>query len=98
MLNILWALSAEMIAANMAAQRVIAHRLVRIAEGGLAADREVRRMIVEKVAAQTEAGLLLMQGKPLHKAVKHVQSVVRANDRRLRKPKAPKRIRKRKKA
>ena len=87
MLNVLWAISAEMIAANMAAQRVIAQRLVRIAEGGLAADREVRRMIVEKVAAQTEAGLLLMQGKPLNEAIKHVHSIVRANDRRLGKTK-----------
>lgn len=94
MLNILWTISAEMIAANMAAQRVIAHRLVRIAEGGLAADREVRRMIVEKIAAQTETGLLLMQGKPLHKAVQHVHSVVHANDKRLGKRK---RARKRKK-
>lgn len=87
MLNIFWAMSAEMIAANMAAQRVIVHRLARIAEGGLAADREVRRMIVEKVAAQTEAGLMLLQGKPPLKAVRHVQGIVRANDRRLRKPK-----------
>jgi hypothetical protein len=86
-MNIFWAMSAEMLAANMAAQRVIVHRLARIAEGGLAADREVRRMIVEKVAAQTEAGLLLLQGKPSLKAVQHVQSIVRANDRRLRKPK-----------
>lgn len=98
MLNIFWAMSAEMMAANMAAQRVIVHRLARIAEGGLAADREVRRMIVEKVAAQTEAGLLLLQGKP-QKAVRHVQSVVRANDCRLRKPSgAAKGVRKRKKS
>lgn len=86
MFNAWWRLSADLIAANLAAQRVIAHRLVRIAEGGLAADREMRRMIVEKVAAQTEFNLKLAQGKSFQNALHGIHSAVHANDKRLRKP------------
>lgn len=86
MFNAWWALSADLIAANMAAQRVIAHRLVRMAEGGLAADREMRRMIVEKIVAQTEFNLGLVQGKSMKAAIRGVQAKIHANDRRLRKP------------
>jgi hypothetical protein len=79
----LWKLSTEMTLANLAAQRVIALRMAKLAKGGPAAHREARRMIVEKMAATAEAGAALMAGTPSHTVVRRVRSIVRANERRL---------------
>jgi hypothetical protein len=78
-----WQLSSEVASANLAAQRVIALRLAKLAKGGPAAHREARRMIVEKVAASFEAGASLMAGKSSHAVVRRYGSIVRANERRL---------------
>jgi hypothetical protein len=69
---------------NMAAQRVIAMRMMRLSRGGKSAKREARRMAVEKVAAAAEANLLLATGGDLHEVVKHYRRAVKANETRLR--------------
>lgn len=79
-----WTIPFSAVAAGFAAQRVIMLRLAKISKGGEAAKRETRRMIVEKVAAQSQANLLLAQGSSLLKVLQHIYSAVHANDRRLR--------------
>ena len=69
---------------NLAAQRVIAMRMMRLARGGKSAKREARRMAVEKVAAEAEAGRLLATGGDLNTVVKHYRRAVKANETRLR--------------
>ena len=68
---------------NLAAQRVIAMRMMMLTGGGKCAKREARRMAVEKVAAAAEANLLLAMGGDLHKVVKHYRRAVKANETRL---------------
>lgn len=68
---------------NLAAQRVIAMRLMRLGSGGKVAEREARRMVVEKVAAAAEANLLLATGASFHKVAKHYRRAVKANETRL---------------
>lgn len=80
----LWKLSREVTFANLAAQRVIGLRMAKLAQGGAGAHREARRMVVEKVAASAEAAAAIMAGKPPHSIIRRYRSIVRANERRLR--------------
>ena len=84
MFDIWFRLAAEMTETSLAAQRVIALRMLRLAKGGAVAEREAHRMVSEKIAAVTEANMKLAQGADLHGLVKHYGRVVRANERRLR--------------
>lgn len=83
MLTNWWTLSADMARATMDAQHVIAMRMAKPAKGGVAADREARRMFIEKVAASADASAALLTGKPVHSVVRRYSSIVRANKRRL---------------
>jgi hypothetical protein len=72
------------------AQQVIALRLMKIAAGGPAADRESRRMVLEKVhAGQKVAGQMIaatLRGKPMvgaDAALRLLHRKVSANRRRL---------------
>jgi hypothetical protein len=78
-----WKLSNEMTLANLASQRVIALRMAKLAKGGSAAQREARRMIVEKMAASVEAGAALLMGKSSHSLMRRYHTIVRAIERRL---------------
>jgi hypothetical protein len=69
--------------ANWSAQRVVGLRLAMLAKGGPSAEREARRMIVEKIAASAEAWLALANGKSAQSIVRRYRAVVRANERRL---------------
>lgn len=72
-------------------QQVIALRLMRMAAGGPLAATEAQRMVVEKLAAMTQAqqaaALALMTGKTLPtaaaKALLPIRRTLRANRRRL---------------
>ena len=68
---------------NLAAQRVIALRMLRLARGGQVSQREARRMVVEKIAAAVQTNLMLAGGANLDRVAKHYRSAVRANERRL---------------
>jgi hypothetical protein len=83
MLTNWWTLSTEMARATMEAQHVIALRMAKLAKGGAAADREARRMVIEKVAAFAEASAALLVGKSAHSVVRRYGSIVCANKRRL---------------
>jgi hypothetical protein len=76
-------LSTEIAATNMLAQRVVALRLAKLAKGGPAAKREMRRMLVEKVVASAEAGIALASGRFPQSIVRRYQRIVRANEKRL---------------
>jgi hypothetical protein len=76
-------LSSEVMAANFEAQRVIALRLAKLAQGGAAAELESRRMITEKVVAAVEAASALATGKSPHAVVRRYRTIMRANGRRL---------------
>ncbi|HEX4159363.1 MAG TPA: hypothetical protein VHY79_12890 [Rhizomicrobium sp.] len=84
MFDIWFRLFTEMTETSLAAQRVVALRMLRLAKGGAVAEREARRMVAEKVAAATEANLKIAQGVDLQGVVRHYGRVVRANERRLR--------------
>lgn len=78
-------------ALSVAAQNVIAMRLIRIAAGGPVAQAECRRMVYEKfeaaVAAQAAAAGALARGKSMETATRvalaPIRARVRANQRRL---------------
>ena len=72
---------------NLAAQRVIGLRMMRLAGGGAIGVREAQRMVVEKLAVGAEANMLLLSGGSLDTAAKKYRSAVRANERRLNKRK-----------
>jgi len=68
------------------AQRVIALRLMKLAAGGAAAELEAQRMVTEKVAAFMEASSTLATGGSHGKVLRRYRSHVRANERRLSRP------------
>ena len=72
---------------TFAAQRVVALRMMRLAGGGAAASREAQRMVLEKIAVAAEANLMLLSGAGPHSVTKRYRRAVRANERRLSKPK-----------
>jgi len=65
------------------AQEVLALRLMKIAGGGVHAEREARRMVAEKNIAFADAALSLATGVSIDKIVGHYRMIVRANKRRL---------------
>ena len=76
-------LATDIAETNINAQRVVALRLNKLAKGGPAAEREARRMIVEKFAASFEAGAAIASGRSPLSVIKRYGSIVRANRRRL---------------
>jgi len=75
---------------GLEAQTVVALRLMKLAAGGRAAEREAQRMVAEKIdaAAVANAHLAagLLSGAPAagqRKALAHYRRKVRANRRRL---------------
>lgn len=65
------------------AQVVVALRVMRLARGGVAAQREAERMAVEKGVALAESMMTLATGGTMHKVVRRYRSKVRGNKRRL---------------
>jgi len=76
-------LSSDMMMAQFEAQRVIALRLAKLAQGGTAAEVESRRMITEKLTAAAEAATALAVGKSPQSVVRRYRTLMRANERRL---------------
>lgn len=84
-------LSIKALEFGLDAQRVIALRMVRLAAGGAVGQAELNRMVIEKIAAlteaQTTAATALMNGHDDHaiagKVLRVYHKRVRANWRRL---------------
>jgi hypothetical protein len=64
------------------AQRVVLLRMAAIGAGGAHAQVEMNRMVSEKVFAAVTAAMMTFGGSP-QSVVRHYQSRVRANQRRL---------------
>jgi len=69
--------------AGFETQRVIALRMLKLAAGGPAAEKEAQRMVSEKVIALTEAAAMLATGGSAHQVLRGYRSKIRANERRL---------------
>jgi hypothetical protein len=81
-------LSLDALQLHVEAQRVIGLRMMKLAQGGPAAQAEARRMVTEKTSAMAEAALTLAAGGSAAKVMRRYRTHVRANQRRLsRKPK-----------
>jgi len=76
--------SRDMTLLGLEAQEVVALRLLRLAEGGRAAEAEANRMVDEKVSAFLEAANTLASGGAAEEVVRKLRRRVRANGRRLR--------------
>ena len=64
-------------------QRVVGLRLACLAAGGVAAEAEAQRMVVEKGAAFVEAATTLAFGGSANTVIRRYRTHVRANERRL---------------
>jgi hypothetical protein len=82
-LGVWFNLVAEAMELGFDAQRVIALRFVKIADGGSAANEEARLMVTEKLAAAGEAVTTLLMGGSGQAVVQRYRSHMRANARRL---------------
>ncbi len=78
-----WNLSHDMVMAGFEAQRVIALRLMKLAQGGPGAAREANQMVAEKMAASSEAMLTLAQGGSPQTVLRRYRTIMRANAKRL---------------
>jgi hypothetical protein len=78
-----WNLSYDIVAANLEAHRVIALRLMKLAQGGPAAQMEAQKMVSEKMAASAEAAAMLGGGGSLASVVRRYRTIIRANGKRL---------------
>jgi hypothetical protein len=78
-----WKFSADLALAGFEAQRVIALRLMTLAAGGPAANREAHRMVAEKIAASTEAAAMLATGGSPKAVLRRTRTIMRANEKRL---------------
>ncbi len=78
-----WSLTAETAGAVLDAQQVICLRLAAMARGDAAAALEARTMVVEKMQAAFDAGLLVASGGSPEDVVKLYRATVGANLRRL---------------
>jgi len=78
-----WKLSSDLAFAGMEAQGVIALRMMKLARGGPAAEREARRMVAEKIGASAEAAVALASGRSPDSVVRRTRTVIRANKKRL---------------
>ena len=83
MRNNWWKLSTDLAFASLQAQHVIGLRLAKLSKGGPAAQRESRRMVVEKIAASTEAFAALASGRSPASIVRRYRTIMRANEKRL---------------
>jgi hypothetical protein len=81
-----WRLPWDIAAANLEAQRVIVLRVMKFAEGGRAAQIEAHKMVNEKVLASAEAAATLASGGSPEKVVSRYRTIMRANAKRLSKP------------
>jgi hypothetical protein len=86
-----WKFSSDVAAATFEAQRVIALRLMKLAQGGPAARNEANKMISEKMAASAEAAVSLSSGGSLESVLRRYRTIMRANEKRLTGPKRKKR-------
>jgi hypothetical protein len=68
---------------GLESQQVIALRMLRLAQGGPAAQAEASRMWPEKLAAAAHAGERLIKGDSSAKLIAGYRRKVRANARRL---------------
>lgn len=82
-----WKFSSDMAAATFEAQRVIALRLMKLAQGGPAAQQEAQKMVSEKIMASTEAAMALASGSSPEAVVRRYRTIMRANEKRLSKRK-----------
>ncbi len=78
-----WKLASDITMAGFDAQRVIALRLARLSGGGPKAEREARQMVMEKIAASTEAAVTLAAGGSPQAVVTRYRAIMRANEKRL---------------
>jgi hypothetical protein len=69
---------------GLESHQVIALRLVKLAKGGEAAQKEAHRMLAEKITAAQAAALKLAMGGTAGSVVSHYRKKVRANRTRLR--------------
>ena len=65
------------------AQRVVSLRLAHLAAGGVAAEAEAQRMVVEKGSAFMEAATTIAFGGSAETVIRRYRTHVRANERRL---------------
>lgn len=79
-------LSSDVLLANFEAQRVIALRMAKLAQGGHAAELETHRMVTEKLTAAVEATTALASGKSPQSVLRRYRTIMRANERRLVRP------------
>lgn len=86
-----WKFYSDIVAANLEAQRVIALRLMKLAGGGPAAQKEAQKMVNEKIAASLEAAKTLARGGSPQTVLKHYRTIMKANARRLAAPKRARR-------
>ena len=85
-----WTFSSDMAAAAFQAQRVIALRLMKLAEGGPGAEQEARKMVNEKMVASVEAATNLAAGGSPESVLRRYRTIMRANEKRLSAPKRKK--------
>ena len=78
-----WRLYTDLAFANFEAQRVIALRLMKLSRGGPTAESEIRRMVSEKITANTEAAVTLATGGSVPKVLRRYRTTMRANIKRL---------------
>jgi len=78
-----WKLSCDIAAANLQAQRVIGLRLIKLAKGGPAAQKEAHQMVSEKLVASAEAAASLAGGNSVESVVRHYRAIMQANEKRL---------------
>ena len=64
-------------------QTVVTLRMLKLARGGKAAEREAQHMVAEKGVALAEAAATLAAGGSMNKIVRRVRSRVSKNKRRL---------------
>ncbi|MBV9571916.1 MAG: hypothetical protein JO056_11815 [Alphaproteobacteria bacterium] len=79
-----WKFSNDLFQANLAAQRVIGLRMLKLAQNGPGAAQEAHRMVAEKVTASMEAALTLAGGGSPEKVVRRYRTLINANEKRLR--------------
>ena len=65
------------------AQEVMGLRLMKLAGGGVHAEREARRMVAEKSIAFADAAMSLATGASIDKVVHRYRKIVHANKQRL---------------
>ena len=78
-----WNFTSDMAAATFEAQRVIALRLMKLAQGGPAAQLEAQKMVSEKIMASTEAAMALASGRSPESVVRRYRTIIRTNEKRL---------------